>query len=84
MRDEALEMMEEQDYNKKEQEILNLPYRYLIFIDEVGDSFVHFDLKKYEDPSVFPVLTITALIVSRSVYGEILMLGIDEIKEYFF
>lgn len=71
-------------HNKKESEILRLPHRYLIFIDEVGDPFVHFDLEKYEDPSIFPVMTVTALVVSRTVYQEILMPGLDEIKQHFF
>lgn len=73
-----------EDYNKKELEILRLPHRYLIFTDEVGDSFVHSDLKKYDDPSIFPVMTVTAVIVAKSVYQDILMPGLDEIKEYFF
>jgi len=77
-------MEETESYKNKEYEILRLPHRYLIFIDEVGDPFVHFDLKKYDDPSVFPVMTVTAVIVSRSVYQDILMPGLDEIKEYFF
>jgi len=71
-------------YNKKELEILKLPHRYLIFLDEVGDSFLHFDLEKYNDPSIFPVMTVTAVVVSKKVYADILMPGLDEIKEYFF
>lgn len=77
-------MSEGQDYNKKELEILNLTHRYLIFIDEVGDPVVHLDLKKYEDKSVFPIMTVTALVVSRTIYKEILMPGLDKIKERFF
>lgn len=72
-----------ENYSKKEFKILELPHRYLIFIDEVGDPFVHFDLKKYDDSSIFPVMTVTAVIVAKSVYKEILMSGVDEIKEYF-
>ena len=71
-------------YNKKELEILKLAHRFLIFIDEVGDPFVHSDLNIYKDPSVFPVMTVTALVVSRTVYQEILMPGLDEIKQDFF
>ena len=71
-------------YSKKEVAILSLPDRYLMFVDEVGDPFIHFDLNKYNDLSIFPVMTLTALIVSKSVYQEILMPGLDEIKEEFF
>jgi hypothetical protein len=70
--------------NKKELQILNLPHKYLIFIDEVGDPFVHFDLKKYEEPSIFPVMTVTAIIIAKSIYQDILIPGLDEIKKYFF
>lgn len=67
-----------------EQEILNLPHSHLIFIDEVGDSFVHYNLDIYKNASVFPVLTIMALIITKLNYQDILMPGIDEIKERFF
>ncbi len=71
-------------HNKKEHEILQLPHRYFIFVDEVGDPFVHFSPTVYDSPSIFPVMTVTAVIVARAVYQDILMPGIDEIKEYFF
>ncbi|MFH1575517.1 MAG: DUF3800 domain-containing protein [Candidatus Nealsonbacteria bacterium] len=71
-------------YNTKESEILQLPHRYLIFIDEVGESFIHFDLDKYNEPSIFPVITITAVIVARSIYQDILIPEMNKIKEYFF
>jgi len=77
-------MEEMESYNKKELEILKLPHRYLIFLDEVGDSFLHFDLEKYNDPSIFPVMTVAAVVVSKKVYADILMPGLDEIKKYFF
>lgn len=77
-------MTESDLYAKKEEEILKLSHRYLIFIDEVGDPFIHFDINKYKDLSIFPVMTLTALVVSHRVYQEILMPGLDELKEYFF
>ena len=71
-------------YDKQEKTILKLPHRYLVFLDEVGNPEFHRDIKIYQDRSVYPVLTITAAMVSRVVYGDILMPGLDEIKEYFF
>ena len=70
--------------NNNELKILNLSEGYLIFIDETGDSFVHFDLEKYKDPSIFPVMTVAALIVSRLDYQNILLPGINKIKNDFF
>ena len=40
-------------YNKKEQKITGLKHQYLIFIDEVGDPFVHFDLEKIQESFFF-------------------------------
>jgi len=68
---------------KNESKILQLPHSFLAFIDEVGDPFVHFDVKTYNNPSIFPVVTILALVVSRKMYTEILMPGLEEIKKYF-
>jgi len=76
--------MQLQNYNKKEKKILELKHQYLIFIDEVGDPFVHFDLKKYKDPSFFPAMTVTALILPRIAYKNILMPEINKIKDDFF
>lgn len=70
-------------FDEKEKIILDLPHRYLIFLDEVGDPTFHKDRNIYKDPSVYPVLTVTATIVSKSVYKDILMPGLDEIKEDF-
>lgn len=72
------------DFDKNENLILESPERYLIFLDEVGDPFLHGEVKNYDDPSLFPVMTVSALIVSRAVYKDVLMPGLDEIKEYFF
>ena len=71
-------------FNKKELEIIGLPHSFLVFLDEVGNPFIHFDLEKYKNPSIFPVLTITALIVSKTIYERILMPGLDEIKDNIF
>lgn len=71
-------------YNKKEKLITDLSQRYLIFIDETGDPKIHFNLKKYDDHSVFPVMTVTGVILTKTVYQEIFMPGLDEIKEQFF
>lgn len=71
-------------YNEKEQIILDLPEKYLIFLDEVGDPFLHWDKNAYKDPSLFPVMTVTAVSVSKAVYKNVLMPGMDKIKDYFF
>jgi hypothetical protein len=67
----------------KELEIFKLPERYLVFIDETGDPFMHRDIKKYNHPTVFPVMTVTALIVSSKVYRDVMVPSIDEIKRQF-
>ncbi len=77
-------MTGQNQHDQKEKLIANLSQRYLIFIDETGDPKVHFNLGKYDDHSVFPVMTITAVVLARAVYQEILMPGLDEIKERFF
>jgi hypothetical protein len=71
-------------YLKKERTILALPQRYLIFLDEVGVPSFHRDINIYKNPSVYPILTITALIISRKIYGGILMKDIDDIKQDLF
>src|SRR3989338_11548542 len=70
--------------NKREREIVELQEDFLIFLDEVGDPFLHRTISDYDDPSRFPVLTVTAVIVSRAVYQDVLMPGLDEIKLFFF
>lgn len=70
--------------NIKEQAILNLRHRYLIFLDEVGDPTFHRDRNIYKDPAVYPVMTITAIIVSKAVYEDILYPGLDRMKMHFF
>lgn len=67
----------------KEEEIYKISERYLVFIDETGDPFVHKDVTKYEHPTVFPVMTITALIVSSFVYKDVFVPAVDEIKQKF-
>jgi len=67
----------------KEAEIFKLPERYLVFIDETGDPYMHRDIKRYDDPTVFPVMTVTALIVSSKVYQDVLVPSLDEIKQRF-
>ena len=71
-------------YLEKENIILQLPERYLVFLDEVGDPFLHWNLDDYKNPSLFPVITVTAVIVAKAVYESILMPGLDKIKEDFF
>jgi len=75
--------MKIQKCDQKENEIFKVPERYLVFIDETGDPFMHKDIKKYDHPTVFPVMTVTALIVDRKVYQEVMVPSIDEIKEKF-
>jgi hypothetical protein len=72
-----------EDCDKTEEEIYKVSDRYLVFIDETGDSFVHNDLSKYDDPTVFPVMTITALIIKASVYKDIFVPSLDDIKQKF-
>lgn len=70
--------------NKNELKICELSQDYLVFIDETGDPFVHFDLKTYDDHSIFPVMTITAVVIPAAAYKKIMLPGIDDIKQKFF
>lgn len=72
------------NFFEKEKIILATPERYLVFLDEVGDPYVHWNLDDYRDPSLFPVMTVTAVIVAKAVYESITMPSLDEIKEHFF
>lgn len=67
----------------KEDGICALKERYIAFIDETGDPFIHKNHERYNDPTVFPVLTVSALVVSTTVYKEVLRPAIDEIKTRF-
>ena len=67
----------------REQEIYALKERYLVFIDESGDPFIHENISAYDDPSISPVITITALIVKSTVYKEVFVPAVDEIKQEF-
>lgn len=69
---------------EKENIILQQSERYLVFLDEVGDPFLHWNPADYKDPSLFPVMTVTAVIVNRGVYHSVLMPGLDNIKNHFF
>lgn len=75
--------MKFQKHDLKEGEVCAVNERYLAFIDETGDPFVHKDRNRYSDPTVFPVLTVSALVVSTAVYKEVLLPAIDDIKTYF-
>jgi len=70
--------------NEKERNIIGLPHRYIVFIDETGDPTFHKNLSIYDDPSVFPIMTVTALIIPRITYRDITMLQIDNLKQEFF
>lgn len=67
----------------REAEICNLTERWLVFIDETGDPFIHKNPARYEDPTIFPVMTVFALIVSTTVYKEVMVPAVDEIKTRF-
>jgi len=67
----------------KEFELFKLKEKYIVFIDETGDPFLHRDIKMYDHPTVFPVMTVTALVVSSKIYRDILVPSIDEIKRQF-
>ncbi len=69
---------------EKENIILQLPERFLVFLDEVGDPFLHWNIDDYKNPSLFPAMTVTAVIVAKAVYENVLMPGLDEIKDIFF
>jgi hypothetical protein len=70
-------------YDIRENEICAVEERYPAFIDETGDPFIHKDPARYNDPTVFPVLTVSALVVSTTVYKEVLRPAIDDIKMHF-
>ena len=59
--------------NKNEKNILKLNEEYVIFLDESGDSKLHDNLEIYNRPTVYPIFTITALIIKRSDYEKILL-----------
>lgn len=67
-----------------EEEIYKVLDRYLVFIDETGDPFLHKNIEKYKSPTVFPVMTVTALIIKASVYKDVFVPSVDAIKEKFF
>lgn len=69
---------------EKEKEIIDLPHEYLVFIDETGDPFFHHDISVYDNPAVFPTMTVLALIVPRVLYKEVMMPRMDDIKEKLF
>jgi hypothetical protein len=69
---------------QKEELILKLPYKHLIFLDEVGDPFLHKDIKSYDDPTFFPVMTVTAIILSKNKYKSVLMPELDRMKKKYF
>jgi len=69
---------------ENENNIVNLKEEYLIFLDESGDSKLHEDLDIYKNPSVYPVFTITALILKRSDYDTLLLPKILTLKRDFF
>jgi hypothetical protein len=75
--------MPAEPYDIKEEEICAMQERYLAFIDETGDPYIHKDRVRYVDPTVFPVLTVSALVVSTTVYKEVLRPAIDDIKMRF-
>lgn len=71
-------------YLEKEKILFDLPQRYLVFLDEVGVPEFHRDIKMYKDPRVYPVLTISAIIVSKRIYQGIMMPDLDSMKQRFF
>jgi hypothetical protein len=72
--------------NKMENEdfILNLPQEYLVFLDESGDSKIHEDISIYKRPTVYPVFTITALLIKKEDYQNKLLPRLLHLKEKFF
>ncbi len=73
-----------EDFINKEKSILSLSQKYLIFLDEVGDPFLHEDINLYKNPTFFPVLTITAIIISKKNYKDILSPGLKKLKIKYF
>jgi hypothetical protein len=69
--------------NEREDLICGLEHNFIVFLDEVGETHLH-EVHKYEEPSYFPVHTVTALVVSNAAYKDVLMLGLDEIKHKYF
>ena len=70
-------------WNIREGELYKLNDHYLVFFDESGDPFIHRDISTYDDPSISPVLTITALIVTRTTYQEVFVPAVNAIKQEF-
>lgn len=67
-----------------EKDILQLKHEYLVFLDESGDSKLHDNIEIYDNPTVYPIFTITALIIKKSDYENILLPEILKMKEKFF
>ena len=63
-------LMHQDDYLIAEKKIIDLEQEYLVFI--------------YEDLSIFPTLTITALVIPTKIYKDSTMPGLDIIKEKYF
>ena len=71
-------------HNKKEKEISSLKTDYLVFVDECGDPCLHESLETYTNPSIPPIMTLVAVIVSTDSYRNIMMPQVNDIKNYFF
>lgn len=57
---------------------------YFIFIDETGDKKFHKDISIYDSPSVFPVSTVTAVLISKESYLNITVPEIKKLKIKYF
>lgn len=66
-----------------EEDIYKVSERHLVFIDETGDPFMHKNPDRYKDPTVFPVMTVCALLIPAVVYKEVFVPAVDEIKQTF-
>ncbi|MBU6388996.1 DUF3800 domain-containing protein [Patescibacteria group bacterium] len=70
--------------NANERALTELPDDFLIFIDEVGDPFLHRDRTRYDDPTVFPVMTVVAVAIEQSVYASDTVPRVNALKEKLF
>lgn len=71
-------------YGEKEKSVLSLKEDYLVFLDEVGDPYLHWNIEEYKNQSIFPAMTITAIIIEKAKYKEILIPKLYELKKKFF
>lgn len=71
-------------YISKENELTAEVADYFAFIDETGDSKFHTDISIYNSPTVFPVSTVTAVIIEKDNYINLTLPEMNLLKMKYF